>query len=78
VEGSLRLRDVRHAKRESSTGADPDAVSSEEPESLAMSTHSPSGNPENAASNQELRVALEDSVDALPAAKAKTRRASSN
>ena len=57
---------VRHAKREQSTGADADELSSEEPESCAMSTQSPRTNPERAASDQELRAALEESVDSLP------------
>jgi RNA polymerase sigma-70 factor (ECF subfamily) len=57
---------VRRSKREPATGTDADELSSEEPESFAMSTQSPRGNPEAAASNQELRVALEESVDALP------------
>ncbi len=56
---------VRRAKRER-TGTDHDELSSSEPESYAMSTQSPPINPEGAASNQELRNVLEDSIDVLP------------
>jgi RNA polymerase sigma-70 factor (ECF subfamily) len=48
------------------TRADADELSSEDPESFAMSTQSPRIDPELAASNLELRAALEQSVDALP------------
>jgi RNA polymerase sigma-70 factor (ECF subfamily) len=57
---------ARRSKREQPTGADADELSSEDPESFAMSTQSPRIDPERAASNQELRAALEQSVDALP------------
>ncbi len=60
------LARARRARRETPDGTDPDAVSSSPLERSALSMSPNNENPEQLTSQRELRVILEQAIDALP------------
>jgi RNA polymerase sigma-70 factor (ECF subfamily) len=57
---------LRRTRREQPTGADAEVLHSLAPEAQAMGNQMTGENPEQVASKRELRLVLENSVDALP------------